>query len=181
MFLTILRSSNTYHLIQHILVKIKCWTLLTCMQNPSPLNLSNWVEIFCFYKTFFAYWGCKTPFPVQTSEREKFFKIFFEKHPPIFASHFKQVKGVFKMPRLSKKAKQEWDFFISSKTGRRTYNDLCRKCRNSCKQSFRAIVVDCSRYSSKRSVPNRCSFDDSSIRNYWSMRIPAPVPHFPPR
>lgn len=101
------------------------------------------------------------PFPVQTSERKKIFSKYFLKTPPIFASHFKQVKGVFKMPRLSKKAKQEWDFFISSKTGRRIYNDLCRKCRNSCKQSFRAIVVDCPRYSSKRSVPNLRSFDDS--------------------
>ena len=56
------------------------------------------------------------------------------------------------MARLSKKLKQEWDFFISPKTGRRTYNDLCRKCRNDCKQSFRAIVVSCLLYCSKRSV-----------------------------
>lgn len=101
------------------------------------------------------------PFPVQTSERENFSKYFLKNTPPIFASHFKQVKGVFKMPRLSKKTKQEWDFFISLKTGRRTYNDLCRKCRNSCKQSFRAIVVDCSLYFSKRSAPNHRNSDDS--------------------
>ena len=56
------------------------------------------------------------------------------------------------MARLSKKLKREWDFFISPKTGRRTYNDLCRKCRNDCKQSFRAIVVCCPMYCSKRSV-----------------------------
>ena len=36
------------------------------------------------------------------------------------------------MARLSKRLKQEWDFFISPETGRRTYNDLCRKCRNEC-------------------------------------------------
>lgn len=56
------------------------------------------------------------------------------------------------MARLSKKLKQEWAFFLSPKTGRRTYNDLCRKCRNDCKQSFRTIVVCCPMYCSKRSV-----------------------------
>lgn len=68
------------------------------------------------------------------------------------------------MARLSKKLKQEWYFFISPKTGRRTYNDLCRKCRNDCKQSFRAIVVSCSLYRSKRSIkstPNSNDFNDS--------------------
>lgn len=76
----------------------------------------------------------------------------------------KWVKGVFSMARLSKKLKQEWYFFISPKTGRRTYNDLCRKCRNDCKQSFRAIVVSCPLYRSKRSVnfaPNSNDFNDS--------------------
>ena len=56
-------------------------------------------------------------------------------------SRFKQVKGVFTMPRLSKKATQEWDFFINPETGRRTYNSLCRKCKNKCKQSYKAIVI----------------------------------------
>lgn len=68
------------------------------------------------------------------------------------------------MARLSKKLKREWDFFISPKTGRRTYNDLCRKCRKDCKQSFRAIVVSCPLYLSKRSVnlaPNSPDFKDS--------------------
>lgn len=68
------------------------------------------------------------------------------------------------MARLSKKLKQEWAFFLSPKTGRRTYNDLCRKCRNDCKQSFRAIVVSCPLYRSKRSVnfaPNSPDFKDS--------------------
>ena len=45
------------------------------------------------------------------------------------------------MPRLSKKAKQEWDFYINPETGRRTYNSLCLKCKNKCKQSHKAIVV----------------------------------------
>ena len=54
------------------------------------------------------------------------------------------------MPRLSKKAKQEWDFFINPKTKRRTYNALCRSCIHNCKQSYRAEVIECRRYRSKR-------------------------------
>lgn len=30
------------------------------------------------------------------------------------------------------------------------YNDLCRKCQHECKQSFRAVVIDCPHYLSKR-------------------------------
>ena len=31
-----------------------------------------------------------------------------------------------------------------------TYNDLCRSCTHSCKQSFRAVIILCPRYYSKR-------------------------------
>lgn len=31
-----------------------------------------------------------------------------------------------------------------------TYNDLCRGCTHSCKQSFRAVIILCPRYYSKR-------------------------------
>lgn len=68
------------------------------------------------------------------------------------------------MPRLSKKARREWNFFISPKTGRRTYNDRCRKCSNACKQSFKAVIVSCPKYRSKRSVKNALNsnkFNDS--------------------
>ena len=68
------------------------------------------------------------------------------------------------MPRLSKNAKQEWDFFINSETGRRTYNGLCLKCNNNCKQSHKAIVVFCPKYKYKRgakSVKNRRKYNDS--------------------
>ena len=31
-----------------------------------------------------------------------------------------------------------------------SYNDLCRGCTHSCKQSFRAVIILCPRYYSKR-------------------------------
>ena len=53
------------------------------------------------------------------------------------------------MPRMSKKRKHELSFYLNER-GRVTYNELCRKCQHGCKQSFRAVVVDCPRYLSKR-------------------------------
>lgn len=53
------------------------------------------------------------------------------------------------MPRMSKKRKLELSFFLNDR-GRMAYNDMCRKCQHKCKQSFRAVVIDCSRYLSKR-------------------------------
>ena len=54
------------------------------------------------------------------------------------------------MPRMPKKRKLELSFFLNER-GRVTYNDLCRKCQRTCKQSFRAVIVDCPYYLSKRS------------------------------
>lgn len=54
------------------------------------------------------------------------------------------------MPRIPKKRKLELSFFLNER-GRVTYNDLCRKCQRTCKQSFRAVIVDCPHYLSKRS------------------------------
>ena len=48
------------------------------------------------------------------------------------------------MPRMSKKRKHELSFYLNDR-GRVTYNELCRKCQHGCKQSFRAVVVDCHR------------------------------------
>ena len=42
------------------------------------------------------------------------------------------------MPRMSKKRKEEWAFFLNDR-GRITYNALCRRCVHDCKQSFRAM------------------------------------------
>ena len=53
------------------------------------------------------------------------------------------------MPRMSKKRKLELSFVLNDR-GRVAYNDLCRKCQHKCKQSFRAVVIDCPHYLSKR-------------------------------
>lgn len=53
------------------------------------------------------------------------------------------------MPRMSKKRKQEWAFFLNERN-RITYNPLCRKCRRTCKQSFRATIIECPPFLSKR-------------------------------
>ena len=55
------------------------------------------------------------------------------------------------MPRMSKKRKEEWAFFLKD-NGRIAFNELCRRCARACKQSFRAIVVECPKYRSKRAV-----------------------------
>lgn len=55
---------------------------------------------------------------------------------------------------MSKKRKQEWAFFLNDRN-RITYNDLCRKCVCECKQSHRALVIECPRYCSKRSKEGR--------------------------
>ena len=57
------------------------------------------------------------------------------------------------MPRMSKKRKQEWALFLNVRN-RITYNGLCRKCSNDCKQSFRFIVVYCPKYLSKMRTKN---------------------------
>ncbi|CAK7023537.1 MAG: hypothetical protein EUB_02236 [Eubacterium sp.] len=49
----------------------------------------------------------------------------------------------------SQKWKQEWAFFLDE-DGRRKYAELCRHCTNECKQSFRAKVIACPYYTSKR-------------------------------
>lgn len=43
------------------------------------------------------------------------------------------------MPRMSKKRKQDWALFLNERN-RITYNELCRKCSNDCKQSFRCSL-----------------------------------------
>lgn len=49
------------------------------------------------------------------------------------------------MPRMSKKRRLELSFFLNDRN-RVTYNELCRRCRHDCKQSFRAVVIECPKY-----------------------------------
>ena len=61
------------------------------------------------------------------------------------------------MPRMSKRNKREWELFINPRTGRKNYNDLCRKCLQQCKQSYRVIVVSCRRFApnwGRKNAPN---------------------------
>ena len=61
---------------------------------------------------------------------------------PVFIMSGLLEKGGYRVPRLSKKYKQEWAFFLDHRN-RMKYNDLCKKCIRECKQSFRAIIIDC--------------------------------------
>jgi hypothetical protein len=54
------------------------------------------------------------------------------------------------LPRMSKKRKQEWALFLNERN-RITPNELCHRCGNDCKQSFRVKVIQCPNYHSKRS------------------------------
>lgn len=49
------------------------------------------------------------------------------------------------MPRMSKKRKQEWALFLNERN-RIAYNELCRKCRYLCKQSFKVLVIECPKF-----------------------------------
>ena len=53
------------------------------------------------------------------------------------------------MPKLSKQARLEWSLYIADNR-RRCYNVLCRRCHRECKQSFRAVLLDCPLFMSKR-------------------------------
>lgn len=80
------------------------------------------------------------------NDRNKAVSIF----PVVFCF---QAERRIDMPRMSKKRKQEWALFLNERN-RITYNELCRKCSNDCKQSFRCIVVHCPKYLSKRRTKN---------------------------
>lgn len=55
------------------------------------------------------------------------------------------------MPKLSKKERILWGFFIRPETGKRSYNTDCVRCIFDCKQSFRAVLEACPRYVSRNS------------------------------
>ena len=71
------------------------------------------------------------------------------------------------MPRMSKKQKQKCALFLSD-WNRITYNELCRKCRNDCKQSFCCIVMLCPKYLSKRRTKKNAWKWNNCQRTSWS-------------
>ena len=50
---------------------------------------------------------------------------------------------------MKKYTGQEWSFF-RNRAGRIQFNSVCRSCRNRCKQSFRAEILSCRRYESRK-------------------------------
>ena len=70
------------------------------------------------------------------------------------------------MARMSNKRRLEWSFFLNDRS-RITYNELCRKCQHECKQSFRAVVVDCPKYLSKRSKKKDKTAGNGSFLRFY--------------
>ena len=63
-----------------------------------------------------------------------------------------------RVPPMTKKRKEEWSFFLNERN-RITYHELCRRCRLICKQSFRAEIIECPNYYSKRSKKHEVLFE----------------------
>jgi len=53
------------------------------------------------------------------------------------------------MPRMSKTKRLEMSMFINSK-GRVEYNRLCKACVCDCKQSHKAIIIDCPKHAPRQ-------------------------------
>lgn len=45
--------------------------------------------------------------------------------------------------------RKDWVFF-EDETGQMLYNELCVSCRNSCKQSYKCVVVFCPEYQTEK-------------------------------
>ena len=50
---------------------------------------------------------------------------------------------------MKKYTGQEWAFF-RNRAGCVQFNSVCRSCRNRCKQSYRAGILSCRRYESRK-------------------------------
>ena len=78
-----------------------------------------------------------------------------------------QTERWIDMPRMSKKQKQKCALVLNDRN-RITCNELCRKCRNDCKQSFCCIVMLCPKYVSKgRTKKNDWKWNNCQ-RTSWS-------------
>ena len=75
------------------------------------------------------------------------------------------------MPRMSKSKKLDWSFFLNDR-GRKAYNTLCRRCVHDCKQSFRAVVIECPKYFSKRSRRRDNQEDGKDDTGAENVKIP---------
>jgi len=53
------------------------------------------------------------------------------------------------MPRMSSKKQLEMSMFINS-NGRIEYNRLCRACAHGCKQSHKAVILVCPKYTPRQ-------------------------------
>ena len=84
-----------------------------------------------------------------------------------------QTERWIDMPRMSKKQKQKCALILNDRN-RITYNELCRKCRNDCKQSFCCIVMLCPKYVSKGRTKkndwkwNNCQRTSWSCQGKWN-------------
>jgi len=58
------------------------------------------------------------------------------------------------MPRMSNKKRLEMSMFINDK-GRVEHNRLCRACAHGCKQSHRAIILACPKYTPRQKKSGR--------------------------
>ena len=59
------------------------------------------------------------------------------------------------MPKLSKKQREMWAFFIDPVTKKRTYYSMCRRCPNNCKQSFQITGIQCPKYKPRKQASER--------------------------
>ena len=74
------------------------------------------------------------------------------KNTPFFApdlSFLFNVQGGDIIPRISKARKVEYSYFLNDKN-RMNYNKRCLECKNACKQSFRAVVINCPNFRSRK-------------------------------
>lgn len=53
------------------------------------------------------------------------------------------------MKSLSEKFKKENEFFINKKTKKIQYNKKCQNCKNKCKQSYQAVLINCLKFERK--------------------------------
>lgn len=73
--------------------------------------------------------------------------------PANAAAEHESIKGGNVSMKLSKKFIEENVFYL--KTGKRhrvCYDELCKSCKNECKQSYKIVAISCPCYISKKLV-----------------------------